>query len=369
MGLGAREPLRRRGTWSGLIAYHWVGLATPGTTDDGLAKARAGVLTLMFLTSELDRRGLRQILEKARSGGALLPPEEYGEAEEDEEYDEELEEELEEEVDEALEIIEAVEAEEIDLELEALGVETVHRTSSAGEEALFVGFNLKRWLLSSPQGELRIGVPATGEAIGALLCCWSATVIHGLAAGPRSLAELSEVVEPLDFDTLEEHVKAMERSDQVEARTGPDGTTRYAVTRWLREGLAPIATAARQEIHFPPPPDDVLPPDRLDVEAAFQLALPLVALPPQLEGTCRLSVRLEDDSLAGVTARIEGGRVVSCESRLDQGAGTWAHGSAIEWLDTVVDPAAALLEVGGDERLAGALIDGLYESLFGLRVG
>jgi DNA-binding HxlR family transcriptional regulator len=212
-------------------------------------------------------------------------------------------------------------------------------------------------------------VPAAGEAIAALLCCWSATVIHGLAAGPRSLAELSEVVEPLDFDTLEEHVKAMERSDQVEARVGPDGTTRYAVTRWLREGLVPIAAAARQEIHFPPPPDDVLPPDRLDVEAAFQLALPLVVLPRELSGTCRLSAQLEDGSLAGVTARIEGGRVVSCESRLDEGAGTWAHGSSIEWLDTVVDPAAALLEVGGDERLAGALVDGLYESLFGLRAG
>jgi hypothetical protein len=142
---------RRRGTWSGLIAYHWLGLSTQGTTDDGLAKARAGTLTLMFLTSDMDRRALLQILERARAGGALLPPEDYEEAEEDEEYDEELEEELEEEVDEALEIIEAVEAEEIDLELDALGVETVHRTSSAGEEAIFVGFNLKRWLLSPPR--------------------------------------------------------------------------------------------------------------------------------------------------------------------------------------------------------------------------
>jgi DNA-binding HxlR family transcriptional regulator len=336
-------------------------LATQGTTKDGLAKARTGTLTLMFLTSSMDRRVLLQILAKAREGGALLSPEEYGEDEEADEYEEELEE----GVDEVLKIMEAVEAEE----LEALGTEPMHRASSAGKEALFVSFNLKRWLLNSPRGQLRVGMPAAGEAIAALLCCWSATVIHGLAGGPRSLAELNELVEPLDFDVLEEHVKAMERNDQVEARIGPDGTTRYAVTKWLREALVPIAVAGRQEIHFPPPPDDVLPPDRLDVEAAFQLSLPLVALPRELSGTCRLSARLEDDSLAGVTARVEGGCVVSCESRLDEAAGTWAHGSVIEWLDTVVDPTTALLEVGGDARLAGALIEGLYESLFGLRVG
>ena len=337
-------------------------MSTQGTTEGGLAKARAGILTLMFLTSAMDRRALLQILAQARKGGALLAPEEYEDYEEGEEYEEELEE----EVDEALEIIEEVEAEEIELELEALGGEPLHTTTSAGAEAAFAGFALKRWLLNAPQGQLRVGMPAAGEAIAALLCCWSATVIHGLAAGPRSLAELNALVEPLDFDTLEEHVKAMERSEQVEALTEADGTTRYALTRWLREGLVPIAVAARQEIHFPPPPDNVLPPDRLDVEAAFQLALPLVALPRELSGACRLSVELEDGELAGVTVRVESGLVVSCESRLEEGVGTWAHGSAIEWLDTVVDPAAGLLELGGEERLAGALVDGLHERLFGL---
>jgi hypothetical protein len=67
-------------------------------------------------------------------------------------------------------------------------------------------------------------------------------------------------------------------------------------------------------------------PDRLDVEAIFQLALPLIALPTELSGCCRLDVQLGHDetpAIVGVTARVEGGRVASCEGRLDQQAETW----------------------------------------------
>jgi DNA-binding HxlR family transcriptional regulator len=336
-------------------------------TTDGALRARAGALTLLFITASVSREVLLELLAKARSGGALGPPDPdaYAAREEEERREYELEAEIEAAEDEGLEDIDV----DIDIDPSAIGPDTLMRATPAGTEFLFVAFTLQRWLRNSPQGPLEIGMPGAGDAMAALVCCWSGTVVHGLASGPRTIAELHEIVDLLDRATLEEHVAALERTGQVEALPGRRGQTRYAVTEWMREGFAPIAAAARMERHHPH--DDVLPPDRLDAEAAFQLALPLIELPADLSGSCRLGVRLSGDGsapLAGVTAQVEGGRVVSCESRLDERAGTWATGSPIEWLDTAVDPSAALLDAGGDMRLAGAVVEGIYDSLFGIPV-
>ncbi|HMJ72186.1 MAG TPA: hypothetical protein VK471_02350 [Solirubrobacterales bacterium] len=104
-----------------------------------------------------------------------------------------------------------------------------------------------------------------------------------------TLTELDRAVQILSYETVAEHVEAMERVGQVEALPG-DGETRYALTDWMREGFAPIAAAARMELHFPEP--DVAPPDMLDVDAAFELTLPLVELPDGLRGSSRLAVRV-----------------------------------------------------------------------------
>jgi DNA-binding HxlR family transcriptional regulator len=334
-------------------------------TTDGALRARAGALTLLFITASVSREVLLELLVRARSGGALGPPDPdaFAAREEEERREYELEAEIEAAEDERLENI------DIDIDPSSFGPDTMMRATPAGTEFLFVAFTLQRWLRNSPQGPLEIGMAGAGDAMAALVCSWSGTLIHGLATAPRTISELDEVVDPLDRATLEEHIAALERTGQVEALPGRRGQTRYAVTEWMREGFAPIAAAARMERHHPH--DDVLPPDRLDAEAAFQLALPLIELPGDLSGSCRLGVQLSgDDSapLAGVTAQIEGGRVVSCESRLDDRADTWATGSPIEWLDTAVNPGAALLDVGGDTRLAEAVVEGIYDSLFGIPV-
>jgi DNA-binding transcriptional ArsR family regulator len=334
-------------------------------TTDGALRARAGALTLLFITASVDRDVLLQLLAKARSGGALGPPDPgaYAAREEEERREYELEAELEADEDEQLEDV------DFDPDPGSFGPDTKMRATPAGIEFLFVAFTLQRWLRNSPQGPLEIGMPGAGDAMAALVCSWSGTLIHGLATAPRTISELDEVVDLLDRATLEEHIAALERTGQVEAIPGRRGEARYAVTEWLRQGLAPIVAAARMERHHPP--DDVLPPDRLDVEAAFQLALPLVAVPAELSGSCRLGVRLsEQDSVptAGVTARIEEGRVTCCESLLDERAQTWATGSPVEWMDTAVNPSAGLLDAGGDTRLADAVVEGIYESLFGIPV-
>lgn len=238
--------------------------------------------------------------------------------------------------------------------------------TSEGQELLFVAEVLKDWLGRSPQGRLRLGDTAAGQALGALVFGWSTTVIHALSREPLSLLELSRTVDTVNTEVLVDRVGLMELTGLVERRIDAAGKRRYAATDWLREGVAPLAAAARLESHFPS--GDTVPPDELDVGAAFCLTAPLIELPTEHAGTCRLGVEVEKGGrpeVAGVTVRVDGGRVVACEAQLDPTADANATGSALDWFDTLVKPEVSGIKTGGKEALAPSLLDALHETLFG----
>ncbi len=244
-----------------------------------------------------------------------------------------------------------------------IGPGTPLRTSSKGEEFLFVASTIERWLGNCPQGPLELGLRGA-HALAPLVCCWSATVTHALAPEPLTLAELQRAVQILDGETVAEHLEALERSGQV-AALPRGGETRYALTDWGREGIAPIIAAVRFEGRYPE--DDVLAPDVFDVEAAYQMALPLLRLPPDLRGSCRLGVRVSEGEplMAGSAVTVDRGAIVSASPLLEEDPETWATGSALDWCETVIEPAAARIETGGDTHLARALLEALHERLFG----
>lgn len=240
------------------------------------------------------------------------------------------------------------------------------------EELGFVAVALQRWLSRSPDGVIGFG-PRALEVILPLICSWSATVVHALAGEPLSLVELDRTVTLLGRETLEEHVAAMERVGQVEALPGGGGSeTRYTLTDWGREAIAPIVAAVGFERRNPE--DDVAPPDVFDAEAAFQMALPPLQLPSDLRGSCRLGVQIPGGQpqtaggprlMAGATAEVDRGGVVSSSPLLEEEPETWATGSPLDWCETVVDPGAGRLVAGGDTRLTAALIEALHETMFG----
>lgn len=314
-------------------------------------RARAGTLTLLFIAGSADREVLLEMLEGALEGGRLGPPD--GDFPEGEEVLEE---------DSPEEDTNDPDPSDPAKFLPPIGPDTRLRASSKGEQFLYVAFILERWLRNCPAGALELG-PAGAEAIASLVCCWSATVTHALASEPMTLTELDRAVQILSYETVEEHVEAMERVDQVEALPG-DGETRYALTDWAREGFAAIAAAVRMELHYPEP--DVAPPDMLDVDAAFQLALPLLELPEELAGSCRLDVWVPGGLPIGAMAEIEAGRIVSASPLLDENAHTRISGTPVEWLDTLVDSRSLRLSVSGDLNLVEGLLIGLHETLFGI---
>ena len=244
-----------------------------------------------------------------------------------------------------------------------------YEVSAIGREGLFVGFVAERWLQSAPQGPIPFDSREAQLAVAALTEGWSLGLVHALAREPLTSHELHDAVGDVSRRALRRNVMAMQRAGLVEARTGDGGDEAQAITDWLRAGIAPLIAAARLERRDPK--EGMAPIDALDVEAGFRLSLPLLELPKELSGVCRLGVNLKDDEpspLTGVTAYIEQGRVVSCQAGLDRPADAWAAAPAGDWLDTVIEPDARAVRTGGDRWLARALLDNLHKALFGVPV-
>lgn len=236
------------------------------------------------------------------------------------------------------------------------------------EQLRFVADRVRRWLGEHPEEPRELD--AGTEAIVAMACCWSTAVTHALAERPMTLPELDEQVRAIDSEeVLLEHVEALVETGQAQAaRRG--GELRYALTEWGVRAIAPLVAAARCEANFPR--EDVLAPEVLDAEAAFQLTLPLLRLPGELHGACSLKVLVpaespdEDLLFAGASVEVADGRVASSSILLEESPQTWITGSAKSWCEAVIDPSSPSgLQLGGDTGLGEALLRALHEALFG----
>jgi DNA-binding HxlR family transcriptional regulator len=241
--------------------------------------------------------------------------------------------------------------------------------AESGSELLVVASTLEDWLAGA-EHPLTLGSDAAKAAIRALAEGWSNSMIRALAARPLSLTELDEVIAGFNYPSLGRRLTAMRLAGQVEATSRDSHGTPYAVTTWLRRGMAPLAAAARWEHrHLPPGASPI---KRIDAEAALLLALPLVHLDHDLSGSCRLAVQLSDrgrHSLAGVVAGVRLGRIASCATRLEGYPDAWVCGPPSAWLAGLIDGDVDRLELGGDGTLARSLLEGLHRALFEVRAG
>jgi DNA-binding HxlR family transcriptional regulator len=240
-----------------------------------------------------------------------------------------------------------------------------YELTPAGEELRVVVDILERWLAESPNASRPLGGDGAKAAIGALLEGWSATLLRALAAKPLSVADLDSLISTFNYPSLERRITAMRHAGQVEARAVNGRETPYAVTTWLRRAVAPLLAAIRWErMH---PVAGGVPIVRMDVEAIFLLAMPLLELDGELSGSCRLAVELPGGGpqrIAGALVSLEEGVMATCTSRLDGRADAWASGSVAAWCRALIDHDWASLELGGNGKLGQALVDGLHRALF-----
>jgi DNA-binding HxlR family transcriptional regulator len=237
--------------------------------------------------------------------------------------------------------------------------------AGAGRDLLGVMGCLRAWLGRSPLGPVELGTSAAKGMIKALIAGWASNMLRALAAKPLTLTELDRLISGLNYPSLERRLGTLHHCGQVEPLPSHGRGTPYTVTGWLREGVAPLAAAVRWErLHAS---RMTAPIGRLDIEAAFLLIVPMVVLPEELGGDCRLAVEMRgngEQRVAGVKVRVEEGRVTSHVTNLEGRADAWASGSAGDWLRAVIKHDRARLEIGGDCRLAGDLVDGLHGVLF-----
>jgi DNA-binding HxlR family transcriptional regulator len=225
---------------------------------------------------------------------------------------------------------------------------------------------LDAWLQAAPGGPLELGTPAAKSAVKALVEGWGTSMVRALAARPLTLTELNGLITGVSYPSLERRLGAMRLAGQIERMPGRGRGTPYAVTPWLRGAIAPLAVAARWErLNVP---GATRPIKRLDAEAAFLLVVPMLSLPTQVSGTCRLAVAVQTsrgERLAGVLVRVEEGHVASCVASLQGDADAWASGSPATWLRAVIEEETGPLEKGGDCALAEAILEGMHAALFG----
>jgi len=238
----------------------------------------------------------------------------------------------------------------------------------AGEDLLRVGEVLQRWLREAPDGPISLGSPASKSATKALTDGWCANIVRALAARPMPLTKLARLIPQISYPTLERRLTAMKLVGLVEARRAGAGRgTPYCVTPWLRRAVAPLVAAAAWESRYRTEAELA----RVDVEAVFLLAVPLLELPPGITGVCRLTIELNpgsDRERAGVTLRLEDSRIASCVTRLDEDADAGIGGAPGDWFGWMTGDEDARLELAGDTWVGRGVLANLREALMPLPV-
>lgn len=237
---------------------------------------------------------------------------------------------------------------------------SLYSITASGNALLKVSEVLQRWLDESPDGGIQLGSTPAKSTVGALVEGWSTNIVRALAAKPLSLTQLNRLIPKVSYPSLERRLGGLRLANLVEPHPGEGRGTPYRTTEWLRRAVVPIATAAAWERkHLS---DSAPPIGRLDVEAAFLLAIPLMAIPEDLTGRCRLAVEVQGGAgpvFAGVLICVEEGRITSCSSRLEGEVEGWASGTPREWLHRMNGGADEGLEIGGDVSLVLTLTDAL----------
>jgi len=240
--------------------------------------------------------------------------------------------------------------------------------TDAGHGILGVADAVEAWLSRAPQGPIAFGSEPAKGAIRALVAGWGSTMLRALAARPLSLTELDSVISEISYPSLERRLSAMRAARQVQMLTSETSMAKpYSVTEWTRQAVGPLVAAGRCECEHLAEVTDPL--TRIDIEAAFLLAVPLVDLPASTNGSCLLAVNVEEgeeagERLTGVEVEVQGGEVVSCVSKLESEAGTWATGTVDGWVAAILGGRLdGLLFDGQDVELAHILVESMHRSL------
>jgi DNA-binding HxlR family transcriptional regulator len=187
---------------------------------------------------------------------------------------------------------------------------------------------------------------------------WTLLIIRDLAAGPRRFVELQRVLPGISTEQLRSRLNRMVADGMLTRQRYREVPPRvdYELTERARELMPILGELARWGYAWawgtPRPAECV------DIGAIFRLAPGLVQLSSGLRGTVELTVHEGDD--ASVYQLIAGDGRVVIEERPAEHADARVIGTAKAWVKAFSpDGDRSGLEITGDRKLAGELLDGL----------
>jgi len=188
---------------------------------------------------------------------------------------------------------------------------------------------------------------------------WTLLIVRDLAAGPRRFVELQRVLPGISTEQLRSRLNRMvadglltrQRYREVPPRVDYELTERS-------KGLLPVLGALARwgyEWTWTAPRED----EHIDVGALFRLIPGLITPPRGTRGLVELTVQLPDGTLRPYAVRLGQGEVTLAERAAPE-ADAHVAGSERDWIEALgPDADRGGLEITGDERLAGLVLDGL----------
>ncbi len=160
-----------------------------------------------------------------------------------------------------------------------------------GRELVSVVDVIEAWLAKAPQGAISVLSDAGSEKISALDAGYKSGFMSGSVEQPPP--------QLLDAGIAEE-------------LTGEDGSRRYELTDWGRQGIGVILAAARAEGRHRPGAMRLTP---SELSGLMRNLMPLAKIADDVEGVIEFGVDPDPDdplsSAAGFWAKVEGGRIVA----------------------------------------------------------
>jgi DNA-binding HxlR family transcriptional regulator len=180
-------------------------------------------------------------------------------------------------------------------------------------------------------------------------------------SGPRRFVELQRTLPGISTEQLRSRLNRMVADGLLTRQRYREVPPRvdYELTERARDLVPVLGALARwgYEWSWTKPRRG----EAIDVGAVFRLAPGLLSLPRSLRGTVELTVtrRSKDGATRQYTLTVRRGEV-SLEERAEASADAQVLGTERAWVDALMpDGSADGLEVRGDARLAGAVLEGL----------
>ena len=204
-------------------------------------------------------------------------------------------------------------------------------------------------------------------SLGLLADLWETGMIEELSCEARSPTELAQGPHGLSYHQVNRRAGLFQASGLLTERPGPGRRRCYALTDKTRRKMGLIVGIARWRHHHVVA-DDGEGMKAPEMATVLRAVLPLVKLPSHLGKSLRLDVLAEKEGTGmegeAVWAEVEeDGTVHSCAEPTPKTDG-WGRGKIKAWIPVALDGEVRKVLVGGDERLVGESLEGIYDALW-----